>query len=80
MKLDEIRAERDDKIAKLLRFFGVIMAIFYVVMGLVFLYFPWFGNLPTYTRIAVAILLLTYGVFRFVRLIKQLKTSNQPNP
>lgn len=79
MKLDEIRAERDNKIARLLRYFGVIMAIFYFVMGLAFVLLPWFGAVAPATRYSIAVLLMAYGCFRFYRMLKSIKQLNPVN-
>lgn len=78
MKLEQIRADRDKKIAKLLGYFGVIMAIFYFVMGLAFLVLPQFVAYAGEIRYAVAPLLIVYGCFRVYRLIKaKQETTNE---
>jgi uncharacterized membrane protein HdeD (DUF308 family) len=77
VQLDEIRAERDNKIARLLRYFGVIMAIFYFVMGLSFMFLPLFSSLTNTTRYAVAILLVVYGIFRMYRLIAHFRIKEE---
>lgn len=79
MNLEEIRAERDKKIARLLRYFGVIMAIFYFVMGLAFILLPWFDAIAPYTRYGTAVLLMAYGCFRFYRMLKSIKQLNPAN-
>lgn len=70
MSLEQIRADRDKKIARLLRYFGVIMAIFYFVMGISFMVMPWFAYLGQ-MRYVIGTLLIVYGCFRFYRLMKQ---------
>lgn len=70
MKLDEIRAERNHKIARLLRYFGVTMAIFYFVMGLGFMLLPWFAYLEE-MKYVTGFVLIVYGCFRFYRQMKQ---------
>ncbi len=70
MNLDQIRAERDTKIARLLRYFGVIMAIFYFVIGIAFLWLPQFVAFAGEMRFIIAPLLLIYGCFRVYRLVK----------
>ena len=74
MNLDQIRVERDTKIARLLRYFGVIMAIFYFVMGLAFLLLPAFNTLDSTTRYVVSAMLIVYGLFRLYRIVKAFKT------
>lgn len=76
MKLEKIRAERDSKIARLLRSFGVIMAIFYFVMGLSFIVMPLFDNIPAINRYGISILLMIYGSFRLYRFFKPSKNIN----
>ncbi|MES2689881.1 MAG: hypothetical protein V4658_05725 [Bacteroidota bacterium] len=70
VKLDEIRADRDKKIARSLRYFGVIMAIFYFVMGISFMVMPLFAYLGQ-VKYLVGALLICYSGFRFYRLMKK---------
>lgn len=76
MKLNKIRAERDNKIARLLRSFGVIMAIFYFVMGLSFIVMPLFDGIPSLNKYSISILLMLYGCFRLYRFFKPSKNFN----
>lgn len=76
MKLEKIRAERDNKIARLLRSFGVIMAIFYFVMGLSFIVMPLFDGIPSLNRYGISTLLILYGCFRLYRFFKPSKNFN----
>jgi len=78
VNLDKIRAERDTKIARLLRYFGVIMAIFYFVMGLAFMLLPIFNTLDSTTRYVVSTMLIVYGSFRLYRIVKAFKTPTSP--
>ncbi len=76
MNLENTRAKRNKQIAIVLKYFGVIMAIFYIVMGTAFLVFPPFVNYAGDIRYAVASLLFLYGCFRVYRLIRFIKTQN----
>jgi uncharacterized membrane protein HdeD (DUF308 family) len=58
------------KIAGLLKYFRLIMAIFYFVMGVSILFLPLFANISLSTRYALGLMLLGYGIFRFYRQIK----------
>ncbi|MCU0423633.1 MAG: hypothetical protein MUC81_12565 [Bacteroidia bacterium] len=77
MKLEDIRASRDSKIAMFVNYFSVIMAIFYFVCGLAFLYLPWFTSVNTTSRYAIAILLLIYGLFRAYRIYYKIKKDKE---
>ncbi len=76
MNLNKIRVDRDIKIARLLRSFGVIMAIFYFVMGLTFVILPLFDNIPPLNRYGISILLMVYGCYRLYRFFKPSKKNN----
>lgn len=75
MKLEKNRAKRDFKIARLLSSFGVIMAIFYFVMGVTFIVFPLFDSIPSINRYSISVLLILYGCFRLYRFFKQNNTT-----
>lgn len=77
MNLDKIRADRENKIAWLLRSFGVIMAIFYFVMGMSFVILPLFNNIPPLNRYGISILLMVYGCYRLYRFFKPSKKFNR---
>jgi uncharacterized membrane protein HdeD (DUF308 family) len=63
--------ERNKKVAKFLRYFGVIMAIFYLVAGIAILNFPIIDALPDTMRYLVSGLFILYGIFRFYRALKK---------
>jgi hypothetical protein len=68
---EEIKEQREEKVARFLKYFGVIMAIFYAMMGLAILYFPIIENLPNAMRYLVSLLFILYGIFRFYRIVKK---------
>ncbi len=68
---EEIKEQREEKVARFLKYFGVIMAIFYVMMGVAILYFPIIENLPNTMRYLVSLLFILYGIFRFYRILKK---------
>ena len=76
MNLNKTRVDRDIKIARLLRSFGVIMAIFYFVMGLTFVSLPLFDSIPSLNRYGISILLMVYGCYRLYRFFKPSKKNN----
>jgi hypothetical protein len=76
VNLNKTRADRDYKIARLLRSFGVIMAIFYFVMGLTFVILPLFDSIPPLNRYGISILLMVYGCYRLYRFFKPSKNIN----
>ena len=77
MKLEQLRAKRDTKIARLLTYFGVVMAIFYFVMGLTFWLMPQFDSIPSTTRYSVSGLLVVYGIYRLYRIVKTIKQPTE---
>jgi hypothetical protein len=76
VNLNKTRVDRDNKIARLLRSFGVIMAIFYFVMGLTFVILPLFDTIPPLNRYGISILLMVYGCYRLYRFYKPSKNFN----
>jgi putative Mn2+ efflux pump MntP len=76
VNLNKTRVDRDIKIARLLRSFGVIMAIFYFVMGLTFVSLPLFDSIPSLNRYGISILLMVYGCYRLYRFFKPSKKNN----
>jgi len=54
----------------ILKVFGYIMPILYVVVGLVILFTDFFGKETLKIRLALGILLVAYGVFRAWRIFK----------
>lgn len=72
MSLDRetIRTQRNEKVARYLKYFGVIMAIFYFTLGLSFVFFPFIEGLSVTMRYAVCTLFILYGIFRLYRSLK----------
>jgi len=68
---DEIIEKRNQKVAIYLKYFGVVMAIFYIVLGTAFLFFPLIENTTPTIRYMVSVLLMLYGLFRFYRIVKK---------
>jgi hypothetical protein len=62
--LDKTPQDRESKVAMILKYFGVIMAIFYFTMGAAVLFLPMFASIDTTIRYIFAAMLLLYGAFR----------------
>lgn len=69
--MEDNRQNRDEKVAMILKYFGVIMAIFYFTMGAAVLLLPFFAALDNTIRYIFAAMLLIYGVFRLYRIFKR---------
>ena len=67
---EEIQIQRSEKIARLLKIFGVVMAFFYVLIGIIILYFPVIEGISDTVKYLLCTLLISYGIFRFYRAIK----------
>ncbi|MCU0442326.1 MAG: hypothetical protein MUE96_08005 [Bacteroidia bacterium] len=68
--MEKQNQDRNTKVAMILKYAGVIMAIFYLVMGIAVLTLPMFTPIePTY-RYIFAGMLLTYGAFRAYRIFR----------
>jgi hypothetical protein len=69
-ELDEIREDRNDKVAGIFKYFSLVMGVFYMAMGIIFYYFPLLENMDSWAKIGVSSLLFLYGIFRFWRALK----------
>jgi hypothetical protein len=69
--LESNRENREYKVAMILKYFGIIMAIFYFIMGAGVLVLPVFESLSTYYRYIFAAMFFTYGAFRLYRILKR---------
>ena len=58
-------------------FFGLFMVLLYVALGGYIIFF-WEGinNMPSYFRIIFGLVFIAYGVFRFIRNVKQKDSSS----
>lgn len=65
------RQNREQKVAMILKYFGVIMAIFYFTMGAGVLFLPLFESIDPTIRYIFAAMLLIYGAFRLYRIFKK---------
>jgi len=68
---EDFREEQNQKANSFLNYFGIIMAVFYVILGIAFLFFPIIENLSGSMKTGISALLIIYGLFRFYRIIKK---------
>lgn len=68
---EEIIERRDKKVAGYLHYFGIIMAIFYFIIGIVFFVMHVMENLSQNMHYFVGTAFVCYGIFRFYRAIKR---------
>ncbi|MES2558945.1 MAG: hypothetical protein V4590_04355 [Bacteroidota bacterium] len=68
--MDKTPQDRESKVAMILKYFGVIMAIFYFTMAVAIVIMPMFASIDTTIRYIFAAMLFLYGAFRLYRLIK----------
>lgn len=69
--MDNTPQDREDKVAMMLKYFGVIMAIFYFTMGAAVLFLPLFEGIDTTIRYIFAAMLIIYGAFRLYRIFRR---------
>jgi len=67
---EEIYEQRNEKLAKFMKYFGLVMAVFYVMLGLLFIYFPIIEGITNTIKYFLSTMLIVYGAFRFYRAIK----------
>lgn len=69
--MDKTPQDRDEKVAMILKYFGVIMAIFYFIMGAAVLILPLFSGIESSIRYIFAAMLFIYAAFRVYRIFKR---------
>lgn len=71
MNLEEIREERTHKIGNIVKYFGAVMGLFYMVLGTGML----LGKIPLIAnniiKYGLGTALLLYGIIRLYRIIKK---------
>jgi hypothetical protein len=68
--LEKQNQDRNTKVAMILKYAGVIMAIFYLVLGIGVLVLPMFKAIEPTFRYIFAAMLFTYGAFRAYRIFR----------
>jgi hypothetical protein len=70
MSLEELREKRENKVGNIVKYFGAIMGLFYLVLGIsiIFNKVPLFVNELVKYTLGTAMIL--YGIFRLFRIIK----------
>jgi hypothetical protein len=69
-KLEEYREKNQEKVTSIFKYFSSIMGVFYMVLAVVFFYFPLIENMDTWAKISISVMLFVYGAFRLWRAIK----------
>jgi hypothetical protein len=69
--LDNTPQDREEKVAMILKYFGVIMAIFYFTMAGAVVFLPVFTSIDTQLRYIFAGMLFLYGALRLYRIFKR---------
>jgi hypothetical protein len=67
---EEAENKRRERVARYLRYLGLVMGVFYIGGAGFLLFVPGFGDIPSTTRYIFATLLLAYGSFRVYRSLK----------
>ena len=70
MSLDEIREEREIKVGNIVKYFGAIMGLFYLVLGVSILLNKVPLQVTDWVKYVLGITMTLYGVFRLFRLFK----------
>jgi len=63
-----------DIMTKYLRYFGLFTVGVFIILGIVLLVTDYFDNIPFNYRIIFSILLISYGVFRFISILVKPKS------
>lgn len=70
MQLDEIREQRDKKVAMFRKYFGLSIALFYLMAALLIAYLPLDLNISEPMRWGLVVLI---GLYSFYRLYRSLR-------
>ncbi len=69
-EVNNIREQREKTVGNMLRYFSSIMAVMYMVIGVLFYFYPVLQNIGETGKLFICIGLFTYGVIRLIRIIK----------
>lgn len=71
MSLEEIREQRENKVGNIVKYFGAIMGLFYLVLGTSIL----LNKVPLlvneWVKYTLGIAMILYGIFRLFRIWKR---------
>lgn len=71
MSLEEIREKRENKVGNIVKYFGAIMGLFYLVLGTSIL----LNKVPLLVneivKYTLGISMILYGIFRLYRILKK---------
>lgn len=70
MDIKEIREERENKVGNIVKYFGAIMGLFYLVLGASILFNLVPLQVTDWVKYVLAIALTLYGIFRLFRIFK----------
>jgi uncharacterized membrane protein HdeD (DUF308 family) len=70
MSLDEIREEREINVGNIVKYFGAIMGLFYLVLGVSILLNKVPLQVTDWVKYVLGIAMTLYGIFRLFRLFK----------
>lgn len=68
--MEKQNQDRNTKVAMILKYAGVIMAIFYLLLGIGVMALPLFKAIEPTFRYIFAAMLLSYGAFRAYRIFR----------
>ena len=71
MSLDEIREEREIKVGNIVKYFGAIMGLFYLVLGVSILLNKVPLQVTDWVKYVLGIAMTLYGIFRLFRILKK---------
>jgi hypothetical protein len=70
LSIESVRDKNDKKIATVVKYFNIIMAIFYLTAAAILLFMGELFSLDSNTRYIIGAIFGIYGFFRFYRIIK----------
>jgi hypothetical protein len=68
MELEEIREERENKVGNIVKYFGAIMGLFYIVLGTSVLLNKIPLNFSNWVKYSFGAIFVIYGLFRLYRI------------
>ena len=76
MSLEELREQRENKVGNIVKYFGAIMGLFYLVLGTSILLDKIPLVVSSLVKYTLGIAMVLYGIFRLFRIIKE-RSSEQ---
>jgi uncharacterized protein with GYD domain len=68
--LNQQEEKRQDRVQGIMKYFHIAMGSLYMVLGIVFYFYPFIEGADTWVKLGISLLLIAYGFIRLWRVIR----------